>query len=272
MNKKDLNNKISLIIPFYNAGRFSKDIARSIACQSVRPDQVIVIDDGNGRGIVPLKNAFNNNNIKFEIYSTSGNTGPGNARNLGLRYVKYRYVCFLDADDIWDENFLNSQMSLIQLNKCPAVSSSCYYFNHRGILNYLKLPNSISYFDFLHTNPVVISGVLLDLRKIKKIIFELKGHEDFRLWLKLAMECGDFFCNKLFLVGIRREKGSISSNKIRAAFWHWSALYELTNLNFFSRTILFFMYILNALTKRTKKFYMPIYLPDYILNLIGLKK
>lgn len=266
----NLRNGVSLVIPFYNAGQYAFDLAKSISAQTRKPNQIIIVDDGNGRGIEELKNAFKKNDLIFEIYTSKGKIGPGASRNLGFLHVKYRYVCFLDSDDKFEKQAISSQLNSIKLNKCFAVCLSCYYFNDSGILNYNVLPKKISYIDLLHTNPLCPSVILFDVSKIENIRFDNKGHEDYRLWLKISKKYGDFICSKNIFVGIRRSLGSVSSNKFRAASWHWKALSDVNKLPFTFRCIFFVMYIINALCKRICKTYKPLYLSAGYLKKLDL--
>jgi teichuronic acid biosynthesis glycosyltransferase TuaG len=217
-----------------------------------------------------LKKAFAENGLIFELYSTSGKIGPGGSRNLGLLHILYRYVCFLDSDDVWEENVISSQLKSIRLNRCCAVCLSCYYFDRTGILNYSMLPKKISYTDFLHTNPINPSMAFFDMNKFENFRFEKKSPEDFRLWLTISKKYGDFICSEDFLVGVRRAPGSLSGNKFRSALWHWRALSDLIKMSFSLRCTFFAFYIVNAVCKRAFKIYRPIYLPKSFLRKICL--
>ena len=263
-----MNEGISVVIPFYKAGLYASDLVSSIAKQSYKPDQIIVVDDGNGDCIDLLRAAFKFHYLDFELYQTKGRVGPALARNLGLSHVKFRYVSFLDSDDIWDARLLQSNLDLIKEFKSVAVSSSCYFFNDTGVLNFSQLPNSLVYANFLQTNPVQPSMVLFDLSIAKSFFFENKGHEDLRLWLLLSRSYGEFICTQNYYVGIRRSVGSVSSNKFKAAYWHWKLLSDLTELSIAKRLILFIFYIFNALAKRYIHIYQPFFIPKSLFDLI----
>ena len=91
--------KISVIIPAYNAEATLADCLESVARQTVRPFEVVLVDDGstdNTRGVA----ARFENRLMLRIV-TQINSGLGNARNAGMSAATGDAYAFLDADDIW---------------------------------------------------------------------------------------------------------------------------------------------------------------------------
>lgn len=92
---------ISVIVPCYNHGKFLDETLRSVAAQTHRDWECLVIDDGstdNTRSVA-LKWCETDNRFR---YFFKENGGLSSARNKGVDEAKGNYIQFLDADDILD--------------------------------------------------------------------------------------------------------------------------------------------------------------------------
>lgn len=98
--------KLSIIIPYYNADKWISRILDSLLNQDLAAEEyeVIVVDDGSKDEAEVLEEYVNRYaNI---IYIRQENTGPGGARNTGIRVAKGEYIFFCDSDDYIAENVL----------------------------------------------------------------------------------------------------------------------------------------------------------------------
>jgi GT2 family glycosyltransferase len=101
---------VSLVIPLYNSARFIDAALASVAGQTRRPDEVIVVDDASTDGgaaraqrwatILPLK-----------VISQPVNQGVGVARRVGIAAGSGELVALLDADDVWFPNHLEVMLA-----------------------------------------------------------------------------------------------------------------------------------------------------------------
>ena len=96
--------KISIIIPTYNRAKFLLEAVNSVFNQTVKPFEIIVIDDGSNDN---TKEVLENLDVKY-IYQK--NRGVSSARNRGVKEAKGDWICFLDSDDIWLEDKLKEQI------------------------------------------------------------------------------------------------------------------------------------------------------------------
>lgn len=86
---------ISLIIPAYNAERYLREAIASALNQTVKPAQIIVVDDGSTDGTLEVARSYGGA-VKV---ITQANAGPAVARNLALAEADQSIITFLDADD-----------------------------------------------------------------------------------------------------------------------------------------------------------------------------
>ncbi len=90
--------KISIIISTYNTANFLKECIDSIVMQTIKPIEIIIIDDGSTDDTATIIREYTEkyNNIKY-LYQE--NTGQGIAKNSVLSLANGKYICFMDPDD-----------------------------------------------------------------------------------------------------------------------------------------------------------------------------
>lgn len=115
--------RISVIIPTFNREKYILDAIQSVFNQTLKPTEIIVIDDGSTDNTKSLLTKFSDQIIYIKCKQ---NKGPGAARNLGIKNANCEYFSFLDSDDTWNPKTLaylyqefkkdsNLQMSFGQL-------------------------------------------------------------------------------------------------------------------------------------------------------------
>jgi len=125
MNYKE---KISVIIPNYNYGRFIGEAIESVLVQTLPPAEIVIVDDGSSDDSVKIIESFGNK-VKL-IKQVNG--GVGRARNVGVENSSGDFFAFLDADDIWFSNKLSKQMTLFEDKTIGYVSCGLREFDLNG--------------------------------------------------------------------------------------------------------------------------------------------
>ena len=117
-------NLFSVIIPTFNRVDLISMTLDSIASQTCRDFEVIVVDDGSTDETKQVSATY-----PFVRYLRQDNAGPGAARNLGIEHATGRYVAFLDSDDVWFPWTLSTYKAAIQAGHEPSlVIGSPQYF------------------------------------------------------------------------------------------------------------------------------------------------
>lgn len=99
---------ISVIMPCYNVARFVSESVASVFGQTYPEVELIVIDDGSDDNTVEiLRSLVDKHPGRMKLLSQD-HQGPYPARNLGLRNAKGELIAFLDADDLWKEECVES--------------------------------------------------------------------------------------------------------------------------------------------------------------------
>ncbi len=121
---------VSVVIPAHNAARFIGEALDSVHAQTVRPIEVIVVDDGSTDGTAAIARARG----VTVLSRTRG--GPSAARNTGIRASSQPWIALLDADDMWEPSKLESEWAAVQA--CPdvgAVFTDFTEFDARGCID-----------------------------------------------------------------------------------------------------------------------------------------
>lgn len=86
---------ISLIIPAYNAGLYLREAIDSALNQTVKPRQIIVVDDGSTDDSLAIARSYGD---PVQVIAQA-NAGTAAARNRALAAADQPMIAFLDADD-----------------------------------------------------------------------------------------------------------------------------------------------------------------------------
>lgn len=108
---------VTAIIPTYNRSALLRQALASVAAQTYRPIQVIVVDDGSSEPIKPVVRESFEGVAGIEwLYLRQENAGPGAARNRGIEIAKGEYIAFLDSDDLWSPIMLSATATYLHAN------------------------------------------------------------------------------------------------------------------------------------------------------------
>lgn len=107
---------ISIIIPVFNRPQLLEEALASISVQKYRHFEVIVIDDGSTEPIGQVVETFQTKNDILVHFIRQGNAGPGAARNRGLDVAKGDFIAFLDSDDLWYPEMLQTTIKVLESN------------------------------------------------------------------------------------------------------------------------------------------------------------
>ncbi len=102
---------LSVIVPLYNKEMFIAEAIKSVLSQSHENFELIVVNDGSTDGSLEVVNSISDSRIKV---LDQNNQGEGKARNSGIAAANSGLVTFLDADDAWFPDHLET---IVMLNK-----------------------------------------------------------------------------------------------------------------------------------------------------------
>ncbi len=153
--------KISVIIPVYNAAPYIADTLRSVQCQTMSDFEVLLVDDHGQDDSISVAKATIGDDTRFRFIETTENSGPGVARNVGIKAAQGEYIAFLDSDDLWEENFLETMLQVAE-----STPHSSLLTPHSADLSYCQLRYRGGNKDGQeHHNPVLQSGAFTPAKK-----------------------------------------------------------------------------------------------------------
>jgi len=117
---------VSVVIPAYNAEKYIGRAIDSVLRQSRRPDEIIVVNDGSTDNTEQVVKQFGSQ----VRYIHQQNAGASVARNTAISAANCQWIAFLDADDEWLEEHLESQMSLLEKNAELVWAGANFYRCH----------------------------------------------------------------------------------------------------------------------------------------------
>jgi glycosyltransferase involved in cell wall biosynthesis len=101
---------VSVVIPVYNRGDLLRRALASVASQSWRPIEAVVVDDGSAEDIGAVVAEFGG----VARLVRQANLGVTAARNRGLQEARGEFIAFLDSDDWWDPSKISAQVALLR--------------------------------------------------------------------------------------------------------------------------------------------------------------
>jgi glycosyltransferase involved in cell wall biosynthesis len=196
----EVDMDLSVIIPLYNKKDTVQRAIDSILNQTVLPNEIIVVNDGSTDGSEKIVEAIHHPLIKL-IHQE--NAGVSAARNKGIEFAKSEWVAFLDADDYWDERYLETIRELhFNYPEAKVLATNYRYLLHTGEIKESKINNLSfgnkkhgildNYFQVASTsNPPICSSAVVafkkELQSIGSFPLGIKSGEDLLTWSRLAL-------------------------------------------------------------------------------------
>ena len=97
--------KYSVVIPLYNKANSIAATLNSVLSQTLSDYEIIVVNDGSADNSFAAAERFCTRGVRL---IDQENQGVSVARNTGILAAQGDYICFLDADDIWHPNYLET--------------------------------------------------------------------------------------------------------------------------------------------------------------------
>tara|TARA_Y100000589_G_C27121963_1_gene616846 strand:+ start:160 stop:957 length:798 start_codon:yes stop_codon:yes gene_type:complete len=248
---------ISIIVPIFNGEVTIESTINSILNQTFKDFECILINDASFDNSRKLVENFVNNDKRFVLINNEKNMGVTYSRNEGIKISRGKYLCFLDADDIWMPNFLDLHLSFRRNKPNLAITYSPYYVfskTNSKIYGYsVKPPNKVDSNNIFQKNHIPLLTVMLDIEIIGKVSFSELRPEDYYLWVELIYKKG-FIARSLksFSAYYRVSNTQRSSNKL-LAIGRLYCLYMNNTNNKILSLIYVLRWIFMNLIKRSKK-------------------
>jgi glycosyltransferase involved in cell wall biosynthesis len=126
-------HSVTVIIPTHNPGAHLHSAVRSAVEQSVPPERIILVDDGSDESYHEFIESMLSESGCIELVRQT-NSGCPAARNTGLKLATTGFVAFLDHDDVWHRDFLQTVLSPLAEGDLAAGFCCVQHMRHDGRL------------------------------------------------------------------------------------------------------------------------------------------
>jgi glycosyltransferase involved in cell wall biosynthesis len=197
--------RFSIVIPLYNKEKYIKRALQSVLNQTFNDYEIIVVNDGStDRSKEVVKNIKNPSIVIFD----QQNQGVSAARNRGIDESKGKYIAFLDADDNWEPDFLQTINQLQKKYPDAGIYTTSYKLvkGHNEYLNVImKCKNSLEGQENFFILNEKIGGLHTSSIVVKKKIFSQAGgfsvghkrQEDLDMWFRIGLHYEVAFSSKV---------------------------------------------------------------------------
>ncbi len=118
---------VSIVMPIYNAEEYLVETLDGLAKQTLTDFEVIFVDDGSQDGTMAVLEDFAQKDSRARILRQD-HRYAGAAMNLGMQYVRGKYLLFLDADDCFMPKMLETAVG-----KAERTGSDICVFRANGM-------------------------------------------------------------------------------------------------------------------------------------------
>ena len=142
---------LSVIIPVYNCSEWVNDCLESLAAQHFKDFEILAVDDHSTDDSMEKVRLFaaSHPDMLIKCLATACNSGPGEARNVGIREAVGEYVIFIDADDTVQPRMFGRMVEQARLDNDEVVYCQARQIFPGGQVRLLKNPPYCSKSQFL---------------------------------------------------------------------------------------------------------------------------
>jgi glycosyltransferase involved in cell wall biosynthesis len=187
--------RVSVVVPAWNAASFIEKTLATVAAQTFRDFELIVVDDGSADATKEVVDRFLRNNGLRGRCVRQENRKIAGARNTGIREAEADLVAFLDHDDLWFPQKL--ERVLAEFDAHPEADLVCHQENVVKDGVFLRVtrngPWSEDMYERLLFEGNALSPSAVTVKKAKLLeagLFreapEFNTVEDYDLWMRLA--------------------------------------------------------------------------------------
>lgn len=192
---------------------------------------------------------------RINLISLTENSGAAVARNIGIKNANGRYIAFLDSDDLWMKEKLETQVKVMKKNNYSFTYTNYGFTNEDGAKNgkIVNVPKSLNYKQALRNTTIFTSTVMFDCTQLGKelcMMPNVRRGQDTATWWKVLKTgvIAHGICEELSLY--RRSSNTLSSNKIKALKRTWNLYRNIEKFNIAYSSYCFLGYVFNAIKRR----------------------
>ena len=189
---------VSVVIPCFGCARTIERAVASVAGQSQRPQEVIVVDDASpddtAQVLQRLEATYPAGWVRR--ITLRSNLGAASARNAGWDVAAGQYVAFLDADDAWHPDKLALQYALMESEPDLVLTGHGFIQSEKVQANFPPLPavtcaaiprRTVTAWRVLLKNPFITPSIMVKKDAPMRFLPGQRYMEDHLLLMQLAL-------------------------------------------------------------------------------------
>lgn len=246
-------NLISIVTPMYNGAKYVSQTIDSVLAQTYENWEMIIVDDGSKDDSARIVKRYADQDKRIRLIGQE-NRGSAAARNNALRNANGRFICFLDADDLWDKNFLERQVCFMKEKDAALVFASYQRIdeNNNEALRPFIVPERVAYRGLLKTCSISCLTAVFDREQTGDLYFneELKSmRDDFVFWLTMLKRVDYAYGNQEVLASYRVFASSTTGNKKKVMKPQFLVYYRIEKLGLLRSCYYFLNWAINGFLK-----------------------
>ena len=188
------NATISVVIPCFNSAATIERALRSIEHQTIKPNEVLVVDDASSDNTVSIIEQYaQTSSLNIRVIKQSMNGGPSVARNAAWNHAASEFIAFLDADDQWHTQKLELQLGAMLANPTYVMSFHDHLFGsseHFEALPFAPNTSQATLRNYLVRNRSATPTVMLRTAITERFSSTKRYAEDYLLWMTIIAQHG----------------------------------------------------------------------------------
>ena len=173
---------ISIVITNYNYGQYLQQAITSALNQTYQPTEIILIDDASTDDSAQVFHQFEH---QIKIIEHETNKGIVYSRNEALLIARGEFLCFLDADDFWDGDYLKQMFDVATEFGADVVYPDWRLLGDIDeIRRFTEFDPTLLQLQKIHCHP----ESLIKLSAVRKFAFESEAvAEDWDYFIRLSL-------------------------------------------------------------------------------------
>lgn len=244
---------VSVIMPCYNMERFIAFTIESVQRQTYPNWELCIADDASSDKTVEIIKSYQNKDGRIHFSVKPKHSGIANTRNQCISMAQGRFLAFLDADDVWHPDKLETQLQFMMERKTGFSYSSYDCIDEEGnpLEKSVKAAGNLDHNAYLHNTIIGCSTVMIDSTIIGEVVVpNFRTSEDTATWLNILRKGHLAYAIDMPLTSYRIRRKSASSNKLKASYDLWKVYRQQEKMPLFKTMECFFSYAFNAIKKR----------------------
>ncbi len=243
-NKKE--KKIDIILPNFNSSEYIKETIKSIIDQTFKNWKLIIVDDCSDKKTRTLLKKYSKNK-RIKIYWLKKNKGAGYCRNYAIKKSKSSYLAFIDSDDIWKKDKLETQLRFMENNNYLFTYTNYETFGKK--IKFISPAKEYDFKKFVNDTSICTSTMIIKRNILKNVEFiNSEICEDYFFKCKILKIC-NAYCLDDYLTKYRIRKNSLQSSSLKNFYWIWKINREYNKFNFLENFFSLFFISINSLRK-----------------------